>query len=258
MFHKNSFLVHLTLWMLTAAALLGLTLPAAAAPLCPPDGLEDRLVLPVYWQPDPESTVIGNLEDRTDLEVTGETEDFYQIRLGETCGYVPKNGVSVDDNICYYVNCRGIAPRSLPCIDGMEMVSARRNLLRIAKKHLGTPYVWGGKAPGGFDCSGFVQYVFSQAGFQLNRTATAQLENTLIIDDSDLLPGDLVFFENTDNLPGIVSHVGIFVGAGLFIHAASGGITYSSLKDEYYEEHFLWGRRVILPGVYPYCSLLSR
>lgn len=118
-------------------------------------------------------------------------------------------------------------------------------ILQTAAKHLGTPYRYGGASPGGFDCSGFVMYVFSQYGINLPRTASDQASLGVHVDKKELLPGDLVFF----NCGGSgINHAGIYSGNGNFIHSSSprsGGVIYSSLVDGYYLQHYVGARRIL-------------
>ena len=115
-------------------------------------------------------------------------------------------------------------------------------LLNIAMRFGGVPYVWGGATPSGFDCSGFVQYVFAQISVNLPRTADVQYELGRKILQSDLQPGDLVFFETYE--PG-ASHDGIYVGDGKFIAANSGtGVAVVSLDDAYWSTRYVGARRL--------------
>lgn len=115
-------------------------------------------------------------------------------------------------------------------------------LLNIAMRFGGVPYVWGGASPAGFDCSGFVQYVFGQVGVQLPRTADVQFELGRKVIQAELKPGDLVFFETYE--PG-ASHDGIYVGDGKFIAANSGtGVAVVSLADPYWSSKYLGARRL--------------
>ena len=115
-------------------------------------------------------------------------------------------------------------------------------LLNIARRFGGVPYVWGGETPAGFDCSGFVQYVFRQIGINLPRTADVQYELGRKVLQSELQPGDLVFFETYE--PG-ASHNGIYVGDGNFIGANSGtGVAVASLASPYWSTRYLGARRL--------------
>ena len=116
-------------------------------------------------------------------------------------------------------------------------------IVQMAQQYMGTPYAWGGSNPGGFDCSGFIYYIYSQFGISLPRMSDGQFEVGRAISGDNLLPGDLVFFTTYE--PG-ASHVGIYLGGGRFIHASSaaGEVTITPLGKSYYQERYLGARRV--------------
>jgi peptidoglycan DL-endopeptidase CwlO len=94
------------------------------------------------------------------------------------------------------------------------------SVVSLAEQFLGTPYVWGGSAPGGFDCSGLVQYVYGQLGVSLPRTSEEQATvGTAVSDLSAAQPGDLLFFAGSDGTASAPGHVGIYVGNGQMIDA---------------------------------------
>ncbi|MGP1411325.1 MAG: C40 family peptidase [Peptoanaerobacter stomatis] len=106
-------------------------------------------------------------------------------------------------------------------------------VLKIAYNYLGVPYVWGGTTPRGFDCSGFVQYVYAQRGIYLPRTTYEQVNVGRRVSRSQLQPGDLCHF------PG---HVGIYIGDGMMIHAPKPGDVVSVASIDV--RNFLFGTRV--------------
>jgi len=114
------------------------------------------------------------------------------------------------------------------------------SLTRSAMRFLGTPYAFGGTSTRGFDCSGFVQHVFAMMGVHLPRTADAQYDVARRIAGA-MRPGDLVFFQT---YTAGVSHVGIYLGNDRFVHAASGGVTVSSLHESYWAARYLGAKRV--------------
>ncbi len=108
----------------------------------------------------------------------------------------------------------------------------------LAEAAVGQPYRWGGSAPGGFDCSGFVRWAYTQAGRPLPRTIAEQLAAGRHVDRGTLATGDLISFVNTYRAG--LSHVGIYLGRDKFVHAAdeAQGVTISDLRDDYWKSRF--------------------
>jgi peptidoglycan DL-endopeptidase CwlO len=126
----------------------------------------------------------------------------------------------------------------------VEASTSRDEVVNIAKEQLGAPYQFGGTTPKGFDCSGFIKYVFDKVGIELPRTASEQYNTGIKVDKEDLQPGDLVFFENTYKAG--ISHSGIYIGDQEFISATtSKGVTTASLDSSYWGPKFAGGKRVI-------------
>ncbi len=109
----------------------------------------------------------------------------------------------------------------------------------VAMQYLGTPYVWGGASPGGFDCSGFVMYVYSQVGVYLPHLAADQYNYGTPVSRDELEPGDLVFFDG-------LGHVGIYIGGGQFVHSPHTGdvVKISSLDESWYAATYVGARRL--------------
>lgn len=104
-----------------------------------------------------------------------------------------------------------------------QVQTGRQRVVNIANQYIGVPYKWGGMSPEGFDCSGFVQYVYKQYGITLPRTTAQQPDVGTAVDKSELQPGDLVFFRGSQPHSNGIGHVGIYIGNDQFIHAPSTG-----------------------------------
>lgn len=113
----------------------------------------------------------------------------------------------------------------------------RARIIDTAKKHLGARYDYGGISSKGFDCSGFVQYVYRENGINLPRSTMGQFKQGKKIDMANAKPGDLLFFRIYH---GRISHVGIFVQGSVFIHAPSSGkcVSFADMNIEYWKKSF--------------------
>ncbi len=108
-------------------------------------------------------------------------------------------------------------------------------LVSVAKSLLGIPYVWGGTTPSGFDCSGFIYYVYKQAGKDIKRySSEGYFDRSYYVNNPEV--GDLVFFKNTYKAG--ISHLGIYLGNNQFINAGSDGVEIASLNNSYWKRHF--------------------
>jgi len=118
----------------------------------------------------------------------------------------------------------------------MGMETGGNAIVRTAFRYMGVPYVFGGTTPSGFDCSGFIQYVYNQNGIKIPRMAHHQFYAGTPISKSQLRPGDLVFFET---YTVGVSHCGIYIGNNNFIHASSkGAVRIDNLGEAYYTNRY--------------------
>lgn len=127
--------------------------------------------------------------------------------------------------------------------------ATRQRILSNAERLLGTPYVSGGESPDGVDCSGLVQYVYSQAGLRVPRTTVAQFQAGR--PQRKVLPGDLLFFRTSDT--AMVSHVGIYAGQGQMIHASSSDsrVRKVRLNQPYWQQHLVGGATFLGRGDTP-------
>jgi len=120
-------------------------------------------------------------------------------------------------------------------------------ILETAYNYLGVRYRYGGSTPEGFDCSGFVRYVFSENGIQLGRSSREQALEGMHVPLSALKPGDLIFFDMGSRKHHRIDHVGLYIGDGQFIHAASSRsrqIMISDLKSAHYQRRVVTARRI--------------
>lgn len=137
-----------------------------------------------------------------------------------------------------------VPPRSLPAdVRAAEPITIQPGVVSLALSLRGTPYLNGGSDLAGFDCSGFVQWVFAQHGLTLPREVKQQYRVGRDIDADDVRAGDLVFFETVS--PG-ASHVGIALGGGEFVHAPSsrGVVRVERYTSGYWADHWVGARRV--------------
>ena len=119
-------------------------------------------------------------------------------------------------------------------------------MVQTAQSQIGTPYRSGGNSPAkGFDCSGLVQWCYQAHGFSLPRRTEDLLRTGVPVEKSDLIQGDLVFFNVTRKRWGL--HVGIYSGKGRFIHSPTPGarVREESLWERYWVRHYIGARRII-------------
>jgi cell wall-associated NlpC family hydrolase len=131
------------------------------------------------------------------------------------------------------------APEASPSPPAISAPPAKYGgVVGIAMRYLGTPYVYGGASPSGFDCSGFVMYVYAQVGVSLPHNAAAQYGYGTPVDRSQLQPGDLVFFNG-------LGHNGIYIGGGSFIHSPhTGDVVKISSLTGWYSSTWVGARRL--------------
>lgn len=165
------------------------------------------------------------------VTILAEVDGWYHITTDKLEGYVSAEYVNIID------------PEAVAAAATMGA-----QLVELAKQYLGVPYVYGGTSPSGFDCSGFIYYLTKSMGVSVPRTATAQWNGGYTkVSRSELQPGDLVFFTNTYHSTKYITHVGIYMGDGNFIHASSptsGGVIITPLSNSYYSTRFVGGCRL--------------
>ena len=184
----------------------------------------------VYDAPSDSAASLRTLRQGKVARLNDVTEDgsWYQITFSGTTGYVRSDA-------CQAVQYSDYAGTS-------AVKSAREDLVDYAKSFLGTRYVWGGASPSGFDCSGFTMYVYAHFGYRMSHGASDQLYAFTRVSTAERLAGDLVFFSYGG---GDISHVGIYLGGGAFIHATSNGGVKISYFDGYYSSTYVGAVRIL-------------
>lgn len=184
--------------------------------------------------------------------IIGLNNGWYKIIFGQYIGYirsdylvlteVPYENRDSQNSPLFFRGGKSTGLR--PSAEALKKpTTAADQILNTAKQYLGVPYLWGGTTPKGFDCSGFVQYVFAKHGISLPRTSKQQYGVGSAVSRSQLKKGDLVFFNTSGSG---VSHLGIYTGDGRFIHASSSkGVVVSSLDNTYWAPRYLGARRVL-------------
>lgn len=198
-------------------------------------------VLNLRSNPGTSSKVIGSMTRGDKLSIIDNSGDWLKVQTsdGETgWAYSP------------YITVSSSKDSDDSSLDKQADDSAdlSQQIVGFAKTLLGTEYVYGGTTPKGFDCSGFVQYVYKHFDISLERVASSQATQGTSISSQDLSAGDLVFFD-TDGGHNSITHVGMYIGNGQFIHAASGSSTHkvmiSDITSGYYADNLIKARRIL-------------
>lgn len=203
-------------------------------------------------QPSTSSSVLASLKNGTTVNVTGVESNWYKVTYNGKTGYVHPDYISfsgtqstttADSSASNSTDSTETIVPSTNAVSYTGTSEKRAEVLEYAAQFLGTPYVYGGSTPSGFDCSGFTSYVFANTVGTIPRVAQSQFDATTRVALEDLEPGDLVFFGSS---PSSISHVGIYVGDDTFIHSPHTGevVKYEPLSGSYLSR-FQGGGRVI-------------
>ncbi|MCM3670359.1 LysM peptidoglycan-binding domain-containing protein [Mesobacillus maritimus] len=198
-------------------------------------------------QPGQTLKVSGKAEQTQSTPVT--TVSTYKVQSGDTLSHIAvRHNVSVaqlktmnnlSSDIIYVgqvLKVTGTATTPVSNAPGGPSTQAKVDaLITEAKKHIGVPYVWGGSTTSGFDCSGYLNFVFNKVGISIPRTVATIWDATKAVSTPKV--GDLVFFETYAKGP---SHAGIYLGNNKFIHAGSStGVTISDMNNSYWKPRYL-------------------
>lgn len=193
-------------------------------------GIVTASLLNLRANPTTASQIVAQIPNGQAVSVSGLQSGWAKVTYNGLEGYV-----SLD----YLTLMSGEIPPSR----GDAVSSKGQALVELAKTFLGTPYRYGGSSPSGFDCSGFVYYLYKSMGVTLNRVAAGQMTNGTWVPKNALQPGDIVGFTNSS---GYINHVGIYVGNGMMIHSPQTGdvVRYESIVTGNYAKRLTCGRRI--------------
>lgn len=195
-------------------------------------------------QPSTSSPVLSTLPSGATVNALGVWGGWYKVVYNGKTGYVHPDYLTFGATPVVTNTSNGEQTGTTTTTVSYTGTSAARSeVLNYAAQFLGTPYVYGGSTPSGFDCSGFTSYVFNNTVGSIPRVAQSQFNATTHVSRDELLPGDLVFFGSSASS---ISHVGIYVGDDTFIHSPHTGdvVKYASLTGTY-ATRFQGGGRVI-------------
>lgn len=232
--------------LLALVCMVGTALPVyGIKPLTPVEQQEYIYTVRIHWGASAGSRVVGQLEDGTQLQVLDRVGDYYRIDCPQIRGYIRQELVEQVDGE-YYVNYIEGAQDTLatPTVSLTQAAQLRSVLVQTAQAQLGTPYVYGCSAPGAFDCSGLTSYLYRTVERSIQRCADDQMADGVIVSEEGLQIGDLVFFRESWS-PWLASHVGIYVGDGMMIHADSRGVRYDRVLEGHYGALYVGARRII-------------
>lgn len=177
-------------------------------------------------------SILGTYNNGTPLTITGTSGDWTAVTINGVKGYV--NSAYVSTTKTEGGNGGG----------STSSTSIGETIVATAKQYMGAPYVYGGMSPSGFDCSGFVNYVYKLCGYSMSRVASSIYNNNgTYVEKANLQIGDLVFFASNSSSIG---HVGIYIGNGQFIHSSSGAgcVVISDLSSSYYLKNYVGAKRI--------------
>ena len=192
--------------------------------------------------------VVDSLILNSSVIVTGEINDWYQVKVSGKTGYIAKRLLSSKKTEESTTRSSEERTNNQEQTTTNNVVTSKgEEVVNYAKQYLKCKYVYGASGPSTFDCSGFTMYVFKHFGISLSHSATAQSKKGTYVAKENLQPGDLVFFKDYQTMDEI-GHCGIYVGDGNFIHASSGTgycVKLSTLLTGSYNTRYSTARRII-------------
>lgn len=189
--------------------------------------------------------IIDSLSKGTRVVILDTLAGWHKVKVSGKIGYISAKFVSVVDTTAKSSRSTTATTIQLNAVEDSNNSIAKK-VIDYAKKMVGVPYVYGGSSPSGFDCSGFIGYVFKNFGIKLNRSASSMYSNGKKVSKNALKAGDLLFFDaSSRKASGAIDHAGIYLGNDLFIHASSsnGEVKITSLSE--YPGTYIGAKRVL-------------
>ncbi|MCR5090711.1 MAG: SH3 domain-containing protein [Oscillospiraceae bacterium] len=197
------------------------------------DGYINAVSVRMRAGPSMTADILAELSYGTSLKITGSSGSWTKVICDGKSGFV----------YCDYITEGSYNPEK--AVSSATGAALGKEIASYALSFVGYPYTWGGNSPAtGFDCSGFVQYVYSQFGYTTSRVANDVLGDGVHVDPADIQPGDVLCFYSSSSYVG---HVGIYIGNDTFVHAANSatGVVTTSLSEGYYALRGYEIRRII-------------
>lgn len=212
------------------------------------DGVVTGSIVNIRSNPGTNNPVLFQLKKNTYAKILGIKDGWYKIEYDNKTGYIHADYLEIKKAQSSNQSSEPstVSSSTDTYTESQSISGIRSDIVNFAKKFIGTKYKYGGRSPSeGFDCSGFVYYVFKNFGYTLNPGASNQMSKAQLINKSDLLPGDLVFFNVGSSKKA--THVGIYIGDNNFIHAinSSKPLAITSLSQNYYQKYYVGAGRVL-------------
>lgn len=200
--------------------------------------------LKVRALPNPDSEIVGSFSYQEEIVIIAKDGKWYQAKYGDAYGWVyAPYIINLEDTTII------IDPEEETDYVSLDELNAnndsRDTVVETAKNCLGKPYSYGSTGPNSFDCSGLVTYAYKQVGVAVPRTSRSYYSVGKSVSINEAQAGDIVCFSSRG---GTITHVGIYIGEGQFIHAATGSayqVSTNSIYEDYYSSRLVSIRRVL-------------
>ena len=196
---------------------------------------------PIYASTSVSARMLARVEAGTYLAICRTASGWLGVLMSDrSIGWIPAHTVKLLEY--EVVGPAGSPSNGGPNLNNPLLTASQRALIQTAYTYLGVPYRYGGTSPNGMDCSAFVQRCFASIGIRLPRTAQEQFQCGMPVAIAQLQPGDRVYFQNSS---GRITHTGIYIGDGFFIHSSSSrkGVAVSRLDEPMYARMYAGARR---------------